>query len=117
MTACRRRRKLPLGMNPAGVHGVGRCMMGIGLSPTLLGPWAWSLDIVDLFPVRESLSRALDRATFSLPRAPQSTAAEAMRQMEERGRGGKPRPPSPTSVTTLCSADPFQLAESPPPDV
>ena len=35
-----------------------------------------------------------------LPRAPQSTAAEAMRLMEERARGGKPRPPSPTSVTT-----------------
>ena len=76
-------------------------MMGIGLSPALLGPWAWSLDIVDLFPVRESLRVELDRATFSLPRAPQSTAAVAMCQMEERGRGGTPRPLSPASVTTL----------------
>ena len=33
-------------------------MMGIGLSPALLGPRGWSPDVLDLLPVRESLNRA-----------------------------------------------------------
>ena len=46
-----------LGTAAAGVHRVGRCMMGIGLSPALLGPRAWSPDHAGLLAVRESLTR------------------------------------------------------------
>ena len=103
-----------LGTAAAGVHRVGRCMMGIGLSPALLGPWAWSLDVVDLLPVRESLSRARSSNLLLAASTPQSTAAEAMRQMEERGRGGKPRPPGPTSVTTLLGPKRLSQQTRPP---
>ena len=89
-------------------------MMGIGLSPALLGPRGWSPDVVDLLPVRESLSRA--RSCNLLLAA--STPEHGGGGHTSDGRGGAGGQAEATETDFgrhLARTDPFQLADSPPP--
>ena len=113
---CKRRRKLPLGTAPAGVHGVGRCMKSISLSPALLGPRGWSPDVTDLLTVRESMSRPRS-CNLLLALASRSSPASGHASDGRKGAGGQAETTEPCFSHHLARTDPFQLAESPPPDV
>ena len=112
---CRRRRKWPLWHCPRGVHGVGRCMKSISLSPALLGPRGWSPDVVDLLPVRESLSRARSCNLLLAASTPEHGGGGHASD-GRKGAGGQAETTEPDFSHHLARTDPFELADSPPPD-
>ena len=104
-----------LALPARGVHGGGRCMKSIRLSPALLGPRGWSPDVVDLLPVRESLSRA--RSCNFLLAA--STPEHGGNGHESDGRGGagwQAEATEPDFGHHLAWTEPCERADSPPPD-
>ena len=101
-----------LGTAAAGVHRVGRCMMGIGLSPALLGPWAWSLDVVDLLPVRESLSRARSCNLLLAASTPEHGGGGHASDGRE-GAGGQAETTEPDFGHHLARTEAFEPADSP----
>ena len=100
---------------PARVHGVGRCMKSISLSPALLGPRGWSPDVVDLLPVRESLSRVRSCNLLLAASTPEHGGGGHASD-GRKGAGGQAETTEPDFSHHLARTDPFELADSPPPD-
>ena len=87
----------------------------ISLSPALLGPRGWSPDVVDLLPVRESLSRARSCNLLLAASTPEHGGGGHASD-GRKGAGGQAETTEPDFSHHLARTDPFELADSPPPD-
>ena len=87
-------------------------MKSISLSPALLGPRGWSPDVVDLLPVRESLSRARSCNLLLAASTPEHGGGGHASDGRE-GAGGQAETTEPDFGHHLARTEAFEPADSP----